>query len=130
MTRSSQSEPPAVTGDRGCTCAIGGPFRDVCPIHYDDDNRNYPSDAAILGLPDDCTIDVSTCPGPDGTAIPLLHFDDEIGPGKLAVSFAKGRAVIGTSNDPSPMGMLRQAVIMLSPTDRKVLGQMLLRDDL
>lgn len=73
-------------------------------------------------------MDVSTCPGPQGLPIPLLHFDDEQPTGaKLAVSMADGRAVISAAA--TPFEMLTATSIMLSPDDRKCLGQLLLTDD-
>lgn len=73
------------------------------------------------------TMDVSTCPGPHGAPIPLVHFDDEQPTGaKLAVSLADGRAVISAAA--TPVAMLSATCVMLSPADRKALGHLLLGD--
>jgi hypothetical protein len=73
------------------------------------------------------TVDESTCPGPGGTSIPLLHFDNANGqPGKLAVSLADdGRAMFTTPAHPFDTDV---TPIMLSREDRHELGRRLLAD--
>jgi hypothetical protein len=70
------------------------------------------------------TVDVATCPGPDGRPIPLLHFDDVKGSSKLAVSLSPdGRAVFSTPRAPLDFYI---NPIMLSVADRRELGRRLL----
>jgi hypothetical protein len=69
------------------------------------------------------TVDESVCPGPDGEPIPLLHFDNDAGPGKLAVSFAQGRALFTTPAYPCDFDA---NPVMLSPADTLELGRRLL----
>lgn len=44
--------------------------------------------------------DYATCPGPDGTPIPLVHFASVRGDGMLAVSFTDTHAVFTTPRSP------------------------------
>lgn len=69
------------------------------------------------------TADISTAPGPDGNPIPLVHFDNQCGPGKLAVSFARDQAVFTC---PAHVFDFDANAVMLSVEDRAALGRMLL----
>lgn len=44
--------------------------------------------------------DESTCPGPDGNPIPLLHYTNQGGSGMLAVSYTESEAVFTTPTWP------------------------------
>jgi hypothetical protein len=70
--------------------------------------------------------DVSTCPGPDGTPIPLVHFADIAGAGMLAVSIAEGKAMFTTPKHPLDFDV---NPIAISAEDRKELAALLLRED-
>ena len=35
LRRNMPTAPPQPSQHVGCTCALGGPFTDVCPVHYD-----------------------------------------------------------------------------------------------
>ena len=69
--------------------------------------------------------DVSTCPGPDGEPIPLIHFENAMpdGHGMLAVSLTEDQAMFTTPGHPWDLGVL---AIVLSAEDRQELGRRLL----
>lgn len=72
--------------------------------------------------------DISTCPGPDGQPIPLIHFENSLpgGVGMLAVSLTKDRAMFTTPRHPLDFDA---HAICLSPEDRQELARLLLGED-
>ena len=109
MNPSSPSELQAASGDRG--------FRSFRQWVMAGPHPNTPTP----------TMDLCTCPGSNAMPIPMVLIGDEREQGKLAVSFADGRAVFSTARFP---GDPNEHPIMVRPEDRKALGHMLLRDDL
>ena len=66
--------------------------------------------------------DVSTCPGPDGEPIPLVHYENKGGPGMLAVSYTDIEAVFTTPSWPLDTDV---NPVMLSAEDRCDLAERL-----
>jgi hypothetical protein len=71
------------------------------------------------------TADYSTCPGPTGDPIPLVHFDDARGDGKLAVSFCNTLGMAVFTTPATPFDFTVHAV-GISAADRRELARLLL----